>query len=161
MLLGGKLSFDDLAAYKIAVERRRLGKHIKNNKKYGRIAESEIKKALREAGFYVSVKGISTAGVDILAIKDGVALLVEVKATGGNKVTIYERQVKLLFATAEEIRNKTSLDPKCYIAVKFRNKGWYVLNLLSNWVSGKVKVYEKDAELMSLKEVKGYFACQE
>jgi Holliday junction resolvase len=100
--------------------------------------------------------------VDILAIKGSEALLIEVKATGGNKATVYEKQVKLLCLTAEEIQAKTALDPKKFIAVKFRNKGWYVLPFLNNYiVCSELKIKEGEVKLMSSSELKEYFTNKE
>jgi len=49
-------------------------------KEYGRRFESKIRKFLSNNGFYVYVKGVSTKGPDILAIKRDTCLLLELKS---------------------------------------------------------------------------------
>jgi len=71
-------------------------------KRKGYLAEKLVKEKL-EKFFYIPIKGISTKGVDIVALNKYLALVIEVKSFN-NYLKINRKQVENLFKEEEKIR---------------------------------------------------------
>ena len=71
-------------------------------KRKGYLAEKLVKEKL-EKFFYIPIKGISTKGVDVVALNKYLALVIEVKSFN-NYLKISRKQVENLFKEEEKIR---------------------------------------------------------
>ena len=71
-------------------------------KRKGYLAEKLVKEKL-EKYFYIPIKGISTKGVDVVALNKYLALIIEVKSFN-NYLKIEKRQIENLFKEEEKIK---------------------------------------------------------
>jgi len=92
----------------------------------GRRGETEIRRLLKKH-FFVFVHGLSTPGVDIVAIKKDLAVFLEVKSTTKDEFRVPVSQIQELYRAAEEFSEKVGIPCKCYIIVKFVGKGYVIV----------------------------------
>lgn len=131
---------------------------IKKNKSRGTRAEYEVKKVLLENGFFVFNKRVSQRGPDIIAIKNEIILIMEVKNTKSSSVLIKNYQIQSLLDTAAEISKKTILYPKIILAVKFSSKktGWTFISIDNENSDNKVITKEQENLLELSKGLKSF-----
>ena len=91
-------------------------KVVKRNKANGSKLESEFKTFLKKIGWFVNKTGVSTKGIDLLAIKEDVALLIEVKRNFDPKKEKFN--LKPYFEAYKELKEKTKLKPYILLFVK-------------------------------------------
>ncbi|MFA5558964.1 MAG: hypothetical protein WDA59_05865 [Methanofastidiosum sp.] len=124
---------------------------VTKNKSRGVRAEYEVKKFLLENGYFVFSKRVSQRGPDIIAIKGGKTIVMEVKNTKLSSIKIKNSQIKSLLETAAEISKKTVLSPKIILGVKFSSKegGWTFISIENQINEDKIikKQYENLIEL--------------
>ena len=92
---------------------------VTKNKKRGSRWESKVKSFLSSLGWFVNKTGVSTPGIDILAIKENIALLIETKSNFNPKKEKFN--IKPYLEAYEELKDKTQLEPYILLFIKYNN----------------------------------------
>ena len=131
---------------------------VTRNKSRGVRAEYEVKKFLLENGYFVFSKRVSQSGPDIIAIKDKITIIMEVKSTKLSSIKIKKSQINSLLNVASEISKKTVLSPKAILAVKFSSKegGWTFISIENQIYEDKIIRKEQENLLELSKGLKSF-----
>lgn len=92
-----------------------MNKRIKQKVK-GYLAEKLVRDKLKKY-FYIIPKGISTKGVDIIAINKYLAILIEVKSFNGKYLKINKNQLLNLFEEEKKIKEFLGLETLKLVAI--------------------------------------------
>ncbi|NPV50092.1 MAG: hypothetical protein HPY60_02695 [Candidatus Methanofastidiosum sp.] len=131
---------------------------VTRNKSRGVRAEYEVKKFLLENGYFVFSKRVSQSGPDIIAIKDKITIIMEVKSTKLSSIKIKKSQINSLLNVASEISKKTVLSPKAILAVKFSSKegGWTFISIENQIYEDKIIRKQQENLLELSKDLKSF-----
>ncbi len=114
----------------------------------GYLAEKLVRDKLNKH-FYILPKGISTKGVDIIALNKYIAVLIEVKSFNGKYLKIKRNQVLNLLKEEKKIKQFLDLKTVKLIAIIKGKEFKYILideKFLNDLKNKDIKITQKDFE---------------